>query len=203
MGACYRSASTLSSSARTRTSSGLPSTSPVSLSLSDTSYFFRKGNVFNYAVSAPLRKVRQQGGEEVLLAWEMNGQPLPKIHGYPLRVVVTGFIGARSCKWVYRINAIEEPSMGPVQRQEYLYYTSQASSHKCVPDSVALTCNFYRLGNRTQSIQMVSLFRTCLSRECASSSCPIPLNRLCSTSAGAQSYTPWTRKSSCMMGRSN
>lgn len=60
-----------------------------------------------------------------MLAWEMNGQPLPKIHGFPLRVVVTGFIGARSTKWVYRINALEEPSMGPVQRQEYLYYTSQ------------------------------------------------------------------------------
>ena len=55
----------------------------------------------------------------------MNGQPLPKIHGYPLRVVVTGYIGARSTKWVYRINALEEPSMGPVQRQEYLYYTQQ------------------------------------------------------------------------------
>ena len=89
------------------------------------SAFLRKGNVFNYAVSAPWRKVRQQGGEEVLLAWEMNGQPLPKIHGFPLRVVVTGYIGARSAKWVYRINALEEPSMGPVQRQEYLYYTSQ------------------------------------------------------------------------------
>ncbi|OSC97481.1 E set domain-containing protein [Trametes coccinea BRFM310] len=52
-------------------------------------------------------------------------QPLPKIHGYPLRVVVTGYIGARSAKWVYKINALSEPSMGPVQRQEYLYYTQQ------------------------------------------------------------------------------
>ncbi|KAI5121979.1 hypothetical protein M0805_002049, partial [Coniferiporia weirii] len=84
---------------------------------------FRKGQVFNYAVSAPWRKVRMN--EEVLLAWEMNGQPLPHIHGAPLRVVVTGYIGARSCKWVYRINALPEPSMGPVQRQEYLYFTSQ------------------------------------------------------------------------------
>ena len=79
--------------------------------------------MFNYAVSVPYRKVRMN--EEVILALEMNGQPLPKIHGAPLRVVVAGYIGARSCKWLYRINALAEPSMGPVQRQEYLYYTSQ------------------------------------------------------------------------------
>ncbi|KAF7299801.1 Sulfite oxidase mitochondrial [Mycena chlorophos] len=85
--------------------------------------YFKKNNVFNYAVSVPYRKVR--ANEEVILAWEMNGKPLPKSHGAPLRVVVTGYIGARSCKWVYRINAIAEPSMGPVQAQEYLYYTSQ------------------------------------------------------------------------------
>ncbi|KAL0060025.1 hypothetical protein AAF712_013204 [Marasmius tenuissimus] len=87
--------------------------------------YFKKLNVFNYAVSVPYRKVRQHGGEEVLLAYEMNGEPLPKIHGYPLRMVVTGYIGARSCKWVYKINALAEPSMGPVQAQEYLYFTSQ------------------------------------------------------------------------------
>lgn len=84
---------------------------------------FRKNNVFNYAVSVPWRKVRQN--EEVILAWEMNGEPLPKIHGAPLRVVVTGYIGARSCKWVYKINALAEPSLGPVQAQEYLYFTPQ------------------------------------------------------------------------------
>lgn len=87
--------------------------------------YFKKGHLFNYAVSAPYRKVRANRGEEVLLAWEMNGQPLPKIHGAPLRVVVTGYIGARSTKWVYRINALPVPSYGPVQRQEYLYFTSQ------------------------------------------------------------------------------
>ncbi|KAG6900448.1 hypothetical protein C0993_010495 [Termitomyces sp. T159_Od127] len=89
--------------------------------------YFKKNNVYNYAVSVPWRKVRQS--EEVLLAWEMNGKPLPKIHGAPLRVVVAGYIGARSTKWVYKIDALAEPSRGPVQQQEYLYYTSQIGKH--------------------------------------------------------------------------
>ncbi|KAI0081222.1 sulfite oxidase mitochondrial precursor [Panus rudis PR-1116 ss-1] len=89
--------------------------------------YFKKLEVYNYAVSVPYRKVRQN--EEVLLAWEMNGKPLPKIHGAPLRLVVTGYIGARSCKWVYKINALSVPSYGPVQRQEYLYYNQQIGKH--------------------------------------------------------------------------
>ncbi|RYN44012.1 hypothetical protein AA0113_g5655 [Alternaria arborescens] len=84
--------------------------------------YFKKGQVYNYAVSVPTRKVKIN---EVMLAWEMNGEPLPAIHGFPLRVVVMGYIGARSCKWLTRINVIDAPSMAPVQMKEYLYYTPQ------------------------------------------------------------------------------
>ncbi|KAH8204401.1 hypothetical protein TruAng_001452 [Truncatella angustata] len=84
--------------------------------------YVKKGQVYNYAVSVPWRKVKLN---EVLLAWEMNGEPLPKIHGFPLRTVVFGYIGARSCKWLYEIRAIKGPSEAPVQKKEYLYYTPQ------------------------------------------------------------------------------
>lgn len=84
--------------------------------------YFKKGKVYNYVVSVPYRKVKF---EEVMLAWEMNGVPLPKIHGFPLRTVVFGYIGARSCKWLYKIRAIRGPSQAPVQKKEYLYYTPQ------------------------------------------------------------------------------
>lgn len=80
----------------------------------------------NYVVSVPWSKVKDN---EVLLAWEMNEQPLPKIHGHPLRAVVFGYIGARSCKWLYRIKAIPHPSRAPVQSREYLYFNGQVGKH--------------------------------------------------------------------------
>ncbi|RWA13019.1 hypothetical protein EKO27_g2087 [Xylaria grammica] len=65
--------------------------------------YFKMDEVMNYAVSVPYSKVR---AHEVMLVWEMNGEPLPRIHGAPVRAVVLGYIGARSVKWLYRVTAI-------------------------------------------------------------------------------------------------
>ena len=56
---------------------------------------------------------------EVLLAWEMNGEPLPAVHGGPLRAVVPGYIGARSVKWLERIELRKEPWQGYFQHVAY------------------------------------------------------------------------------------
>ncbi|CAG8982800.1 hypothetical protein HYALB_00001081 [Hymenoscyphus albidus] len=88
--------------------------------------YFKHETLQNYLVSVPWSKVK---ANEVLLAWEMNGEPLPKIHGYPLRVVVLGYIGARSVKWLYRIKALKSPSRAPVQSKEYLYFNGQVGKH--------------------------------------------------------------------------
>ncbi len=56
---------------------------------------------------------------EVLLAWAMNGEPLPPVHGAPLRVVVPGYIGARSVKWLERIEVRSEPWRGYFQHVAY------------------------------------------------------------------------------------
>lgn len=60
-----------------------------------------------FGASVPLEKA---GADEVLLAWAMNGEPVPPVHGGPVRVVVPGWIGARSVKWIERVTVQREPS---------------------------------------------------------------------------------------------
>jgi sulfite oxidase len=66
--------------------------------------------------SVPLDKARRR---EVLLAWAMNGDPLPPVHGAPLRVVVPGYIGARSVKWLQSIEVRATPWEGYFQHVVY------------------------------------------------------------------------------------
>ncbi|OTA56683.1 molybdopterin binding oxidoreductase [Hypoxylon sp. EC38] len=88
--------------------------------------YFKMNEVMNYVISVPYSKVK---ANEVMLVWEMNGEPLPKIHGAPVRAVVMGYIGARSVKWLYRITAIPEPTRAAVQSREYLYFNQQVGKH--------------------------------------------------------------------------
>lgn len=65
--------------------------------------------------SIPLHKALNTYGD-VLLAYEMNGEPLPASHGYPIRVVVPGHVGVRNVKWLTKITLSDEEAQGPWQR---------------------------------------------------------------------------------------
>jgi len=61
---------------------------------------------------------------DTLLAYEMNGEDLPIEHGFPLRLVVPGWYGMASVKWLTKISAIDSPFKGYFQGKKYvLKYT--------------------------------------------------------------------------------
>jgi sulfane dehydrogenase subunit SoxC len=59
--------------------------------------------------------------DEVLLAYALNGQPLPPQHGFPLRLLVPGWYGMTSVKWLRRITVVSEPFRGYQQAHGYRY----------------------------------------------------------------------------------
>ncbi|CAN6360829.1 unnamed protein product [Urochloa humidicola] len=71
-----------------------------------------------YKASIPLDQATNPAAD-VLLAYEMNGEVLKRDHGYPLRAIVPGVIGARSVKWLDRIDIIEEESQGFFMQKDY------------------------------------------------------------------------------------
>ena len=65
--------------------------------------------------------VADAGQPEVLLAYAMNGEPLPPQHGFPLRLVVPGWYGMTSVKWLDQIEAVAEPFQGFQMAHAYRY----------------------------------------------------------------------------------
>lgn len=71
-----------------------------------------------YGASIPLFKAIDPRGD-VILACQMNGKDIPPDHGFPLRVIAPGHVGARSVKWVNRVILSEEESTSQWQRKDY------------------------------------------------------------------------------------
>ena len=69
-----------------------------------------------YERSLPLDEALR---DEVLLAYAVNGQPLPPQHGFPLRLVVPGWYGMTHVKWLAAIEVVEEPFRGWQQDVSY------------------------------------------------------------------------------------
>jgi len=76
--------------------------------------------------SIPIEKVFNPYGD-VILAYEMNGQPVPRDHGGPVRVIVPGYSAVRNVKWVQHIKVSAEEADGPWQR---------GLNYKALPPSV-------------------------------------------------------------------
>jgi sulfite oxidase len=100
--------------------------------------------VQSYGSSIPLSKAMSR---EVLLAWEMNSEPLPRVHGGPVRVLVPGYIGARSVKWVTSITVQAGPSQNYFQALDYRILPPETDPDTAAPgegislSSLPLNCD--------------------------------------------------------------
>ena len=64
---------------------------------------------------------------DTLLAWEMNGKPLSPEHGYPMRLVVPGWYGMASVKWLAEVTFLTEPFNGFFQKEHYVYLDEEGT----------------------------------------------------------------------------
>ena len=72
--------------------------------------------------------------EDALLAWEINGQPIPLAHGGPLRLIVPGFTGVNSVKYVKRVAFTAAESDSSIQQTDYrMTPTGEASQRPTDP----------------------------------------------------------------------
>ncbi len=88
-----------------------------------------EGQRFALGGSIPIEKAMNP---EVLLVYEMTGQPLTAEHGFPLRVVAPGYIGARSVKWLSNITLQAEPSSNYYQAYSYKLFPPEIDLSPCL-----------------------------------------------------------------------
>jgi DMSO/TMAO reductase YedYZ molybdopterin-dependent catalytic subunit len=130
----------------------------------------------HFAHSLPV-SLAQHG--DALLAWKMNGQALSPAHGFPLRLVVPGWYGMASVKWLQRIVVSDKPFDGFFQSLQYSFFDRpggvptlhpvttmdvkstilQPGPHDVVPQAAPLSCKGPRLGGRARGHQSRSLLR--------------------------------------------
>jgi DMSO/TMAO reductase YedYZ molybdopterin-dependent catalytic subunit len=75
------------------------------------------GDAQSYERALPIAEA-----SDALLAYDMNGAPLPPQHGFPLRLVVPGWYGMQNVKWLTRITVLEEPFTGFQNSVAYRMY---------------------------------------------------------------------------------
>jgi DMSO/TMAO reductase YedYZ molybdopterin-dependent catalytic subunit len=70
----------------------------------------------DFVRSHPLWKALEP---HTLLALEMNGQPVPHLHGGPVRLLVPGWVGSASLKWVTQLTLADQEWGGPFMQRSY------------------------------------------------------------------------------------
>jgi DMSO/TMAO reductase YedYZ molybdopterin-dependent catalytic subunit len=104
-----------------------PATSAVDVVFTGADHGVERGVEQDYARSLPLADAM---AEDVIVAYEMNGSPLPVQHGFPARLVVPGWYGMAQVKWLRTITIIEAPFAG---YQNLAYRLRQVAEDEGIP----------------------------------------------------------------------
>ena len=108
----------------------------------------RLHGVDNYTDTIPLEKAMKP---TTLLAYEMNGVPLPHRHGYPLRAIVPGYFGEKHVKWLTRIELTDANAKGFYETQGWgPDFITPTRSRIDVPDNWST----FSLGELTSPIEV-------------------------------------------------
>jgi sulfite oxidase len=109
----------------------------------------KDGSVAPFGGSIPIEKTRavitiDKGGQRidtsgsspVLIAHSMNDEPLTAEHGFPLRTIVPGYIGARSVKWLTKITLSDRPSPNHYVAEAYKVVQSDDKGEVAAADPI-------------------------------------------------------------------
>jgi DMSO/TMAO reductase YedYZ molybdopterin-dependent catalytic subunit len=83
----------------------------------------------NFARSLHINDTRR---DDILLCYEMNGEPLNFEHGFPLRLIVPGWFGITWVKWLKRIELMDRRYMGKYMSQEYVTLRGEERGDKTI-----------------------------------------------------------------------
>ncbi len=83
----------------------------------------------NFARSLHINDTRR---DDLLLCYELNGEPLTKEHGFPLRLIVPGWFGISWVKWLNRIEVLDRRYMSKYMAQEYVTLRGEERADKTI-----------------------------------------------------------------------
>lgn len=86
--------------------------------------------------SIPLSKAMEPN---TLIAWGMNDGPLPKVHGFPLRLVTPGWVGSASTKWLHTLTVLDAPFKGTYMDGSYRIPRNPIKPGERMPKDAVIT----------------------------------------------------------------
>ncbi|MEO7057107.1 MAG: sulfite oxidase [Caldimonas sp.] len=131
------------------------------------------------------RSVAASAMNDAILAWEMNGAPLPLAHGGPLRLIVPGFSGVNNVKYVKRVAFTAAESRAKIQQTSYRITPLGATSNASEPSVQEMNVkSWVNTPNADRKVKAGTVYVTGVAFSAGS-----PIRRVEVSSDGGKSWT--------------